>query len=429
MTESKSEPPILDPPIVSPPQSDTAALAPVVVVEEDPPRVSIASVAVEAVVQPITSADLPRTEKVAWYMRPVWLIGRSWDYISLAVLLAVVAAIPVLQLASLGYLLVSAANLAEGRPWKDCLPGLRLAGKLGTFALLGAIAWLPVWLVSDLAYSAQLLQPGSRSAGLWRSAAFVCTGIWITHLAWAAVRGGRWWHLLWPAPIRFLREGWRPKTWVRASDELYDLVACLQFPRLWWLGARAGAGVLIWICIPVTMMIVGQHSEDVPTPGLVGFLGAFALTAIMLYLPFLQIQMAADNRFFAIFNFFQVRRRFLHGPLWHSFAMLSLVVLCVPLYLLRIEPIPAELAWAPAFVFVLFMLPAKILLGAAMGYAAGRQQAGHSPRSFLLRWPARFVSLASVLVYVGFLYLAQLVAPSGLIMYFQHALLVPAPLI
>lgn len=428
MTESKSEPPILDPPIVSPPQSD-AALAPVVVVAEELPRVPLASATAEAAVQPVVSPDSSEKERIAWYMRPIWLVGRTWDYISLAVLLAVVAAIPILQLASLGYLLVSAANLAERRPWRACVPGLRLAGKLGTFALLGAIAWLPVWLVTDLAYSAQLLQPGSRSAGLWRITAFLITGVWITHLAWAAVRGGRWWHLLWPAPIRFLREIWRPKTWARASDELYEFVASLHFPRLWWLGARAGAGVLIWVCIPVTMMIVGQHSQDVPTPGLVGFLGAFAMTAIMLYLPFLQIQMAADNRFLSIFDFFQVRRRFLYGPLWHSFAMLSLVALCVPLYLLRIEPIPAELAWAPAFVFVLFMLPAKILIGAAMGYASGRQLAGQSPRSFLLRWPARLVSLASVLIYVGFLYLAQLVAPSGLIMYFQHALLVPAPLI
>ncbi|MEM7559523.1 MAG: hypothetical protein AAF394_10390 [Planctomycetota bacterium] len=429
MTESKSEPPILDPPIVSQPQSDETALAPVVVVAEEPQRVPIASVAAEEAAQPVSAPGARATETIAWYMRPIWLVGRVWDYISLAVLLAVVAAIPILQLASLGYLLASAANLAERRPWRDCLPGLGLAGKLGTFALLGAIAWLPVWLVTDLAYSAQLLQPGSRSAGLWRIAAFLITGFWITHLAWAAIRGGRWWHLLWPAPIRFLQEIWRPKTWANASDELYELVASLYFPRLWWLGARAGAGVLIWVSIPVTMMIVGQHSQDVPTPGLVGFLGALAMTAIMLYLPYLQIQMATDNRFLSIFDFFQVRRRFLYGPLWHSFAMLSLVALCVPLYLLRIEPIPAELAWAPAFVFVFFMLPAKILIGAAMGYAAGRQQAGQNPRSFLLRWPARLVSLTSVLIYVGFLYLAQLVAPSGLIMYFQHALLVPAPLI
>ncbi|MEC8554372.1 MAG: hypothetical protein VXZ82_05110 [Planctomycetota bacterium] len=429
MTESKSEPPIIDPPIVSQPQSDKSASAHLVVVMKEPQRAPIASTAAEGASQPITVTDSRANEKIEWYMRPIWLFGRTWDYISLAVLVAVVAAIPIVQLASLGYLLVSAANLAERRPWRDCIPGLRLAGKLGTFALLGAIAWLPVWLVTDLAYSVQLLQPGSGSAGLWRIAAFLATGAWITHLAWAAIRGGRWWHVLWPAPIRFLREIWNSKTWTRASDELYELVASVHFPRLWWLGARAGAGVLIWVCIPVTMMIIGQHSQDVPTPGLFGFLGAFGMTAIMLYLPFLQIQMAAENRFLAIFDFFQVRQRFLYGPLWHSFAMLSLVILCVPLYLLRIEPIPAELAWAPAFVFVLFMLPAKILIGAAMGYANGRQQAGQSPRSFLLRWPARLVSLASVLIYVGFLYLAQLVAPSGLIMYFQHALLVPAPLI
>ncbi|MEM7477289.1 MAG: hypothetical protein AAF483_20075, partial [Planctomycetota bacterium] len=106
------------------------------------------------------------------------------------------------------------------------------------------------------------------------------------------------------------------------------------------------------------------------------------------------------------------------------------IALCIPLYLLRIEPIAAELVWAPALVFVLFMLPAKILLGAAMGYANGRRERSLPARHFLFRWPSRFIGLASVLIYVGALYVAQLVAGQGVWgIYFQHAFLVPAPLI
>ncbi|RMF38098.1 MAG: hypothetical protein D6753_16365 [Planctomycetota bacterium] len=110
--------------------------------------------------------------------------------------------------------------------------------------------------------------------------------------------------------------------------------------------------------------------------------------------------------------------------------MLLLCAASLPLYLLRIEATPQELLWAPSLVFVLFMLPAKLMLGAAMGYAQSRRQRGLPRRHWMLRWPARVVALVSVLAYVGSLYVAQLVAGQGaMVMYFQHAFLVPAPLI
>ncbi|MCC6512322.1 MAG: hypothetical protein IT423_24705 [Pirellulaceae bacterium] len=68
------------------------------------------------------------------------------------------------------------------------------------------------------------------------------------------------------------------------------------------------------------------------------------------------------------------------------------------------------------------MFPAKLALGAAMGYAARRTR----PRHYLVRWPARFLAWAASLSYVGALYIAQFVAWQGIfVMYFQHAVLVP----
>lgn len=377
--------------------------------------------------QPAVSRTADRRR---WYQWPWWLLGRIWDLACLSILLAVVAGVPLLQLASLGYLLNSASQLARGKLWSASFPGLRLSGKLGTFALFATISWLPVWLVTDLSYSAQLLQPGSGSAAIWRIAASAVSGLWVIHVAWAAMRGGRWWHFLWPAPLRFVTGIWRPRTWRAASDQLYELVVGLQLPRLWWLGARAAVGALLWTSVPVSLMIIGQRAYDLPIAGLVGFLGACAMTFIMLYLPFLQIQMASQNRFLAIFDVPAVRRRFLYAPWAHTASLLMLVAFCIPLYLLRIEATPAELLWAPSLVFVVFMLPAKLLLGAAMGFADRRRSQQRKVRHWSLRQPARLVGLASVLIYVGALYVAQLVAGQGaFVMYFQHAFLVPAPLI
>ncbi len=365
-------------------------------------------------------------KKLRWYQWPFWLLGRVWDLACLCVLMAVVAAVPVVQLASLGYILVASGNLANRQPWRTALPGLRVAGKLGTFALWVAVSWIPVYLLTDLAYSAQLLQPGSVAAQAWRAGAFLVAFAWVAHVGWAAMRGGRWWHFLWPAPLRFVRLIWRPSMWSRASDQLYELVISLQFPRLWWLGARATVGALLWTCVPVSLMIIGERAHELQPAALVGVVGALGMTLVMLYLPVLQVHMASQNRFLEVFNVRAARHSFMKAPWFYAFSLFVLCALAIPLYLLRIEATPSQLLWAPSLVFVLFMFPAKLLIGTALGYAHGRQR----PRHWLVRWPAWGFELVSVLIYVGALYVAQFVAWQGAyVMYFQHAVLVPAPLI
>ncbi len=423
----ESEPELEPESASEPEEEDELRLAPL----ENSSRAATSEAAQYAVDEPNKNGAKAKPIRTRpWYRWPFWLLGRSWDLTCLWILLAVVAAIPVVQLASLGYILTAAANLARGERLRESLPGRRVAGKLGTFVMLASLFWLPVWLVGDMSYSAQLLRPSSGVANAWRFAAFAVTGLWVAHISWAAIRGGRWWHFLWPAPIRFAKQIWRPSTWARTSDALYELVSSWHFSRLWWLGARASLAALLWITIPVSLMIVGQRAYDLEPAGLVGFSGAAAMTLIMLYLPFLQIQIAVENRFSAILKLRTIRRRFCYAPWAFALSLLGLCLLCIPLYLLRIEATPAELLWAPSMVFVLFMLPAKLMLGAAMGYAAGRETRGLKVRHWTLRWPARVIALASVLIYVGALYVAQLVAGQGaLVMYFQHAFLVPAPLI
>ncbi len=63
----------------------------------------------------------PLWKKLLWYW-PASAAGGVWNLLSLTVLLAVVAAIPVVQLVSLGYLLRAAANLSAGQPWRTALP-------------------------------------------------------------------------------------------------------------------------------------------------------------------------------------------------------------------------------------------------------------------------------------------------------------------
>jgi hypothetical protein len=363
-----------------------------------------------------------------WYAWPGWCVGRAWDVGCLCVLLAVVAAVPVVQLASLGYLLHVAARLAQGKTWSEALPGTSTAGSLGRLALLASLLWLPVWFISDLSYSAQLLLPGSETARNWRLAALGGTLLWTVWVGWAALRGAKLRYFVWPAPVQFAREIFLMTTWRRASDALYEWTSSLRFLQLWWLGARAAVGAGLWLVIPASMMIIGERADNYRLSGVVGLIGALGMICLVLYLPFLQINMAIDNRLAALWDVPRVRRQFAMAPGAYAFSLWLLCILCIPLYLLRIEATPAEFVWAPSLVFVLLMLPAKLALGAAMGYAHRRQLRPEcQTRHWTWCWSARVVGLASALLYVGALYVAQLVAGQGAwVMYFQHAFMVPA---
>lgn len=420
----------VDPPVVSgdPPRVEVmepvSILPPVVeppLQPHGPDEISDDSGSVQDVIQ----EDLDRRRSIwtslAWHWPAATLSG-VWNLVSLTVLLAVVAAIPIVQLVSLGYLLQAAANLSSGRSWRTALPGIQLAGRIATFAMLTALLWLPVLLVTDLSYSVQLLRPGTSQAVAWRVAAFVVASGWLMWVTWAAMRGGRWWHMLWPRPVRFAKQIWRPATWSKAADDLWALFERTRCAQLWWLGLRAAVGALIWLAIPVSMMIIGLRAEQMEIAPLIGLLGAISLTWVMLFLPFLQILMAERNRFKDIFSVREVRRRFRHAPLAMGLSLILLFALSIPLYLLRIEATPEQLTWLPSLFFVGFMFPSKLALGAAMGYGARRPR----PRNFCLRWSARLLCVAASLTYVGALYIAQFIAwEPNYVMYFQHAVLVP----
>lgn len=359
---------------------------------------------------------------------PFYIAARSLDVFSLLVFLAVLSAIPVVQFVSLGYLLLAGSRLAQRRPWRQCLPGHRLAGKLGVFVLIASLLFLPVLFVDDMAETAKVLEPGSPMAARWQLGALAITVAWLVHIGWAALRGGRWWHLIWPAPIKFLAQVWRPRTWSKASDSLYEFVAALQLPKLWWLGARATVGALLWLVIPVSMMIIGQRAPANIAP-LIGLIGSLMMAWVMFYLPFLQMSFAKTGSMRSFLAVRQVRQNYRFAPWAHLFALLLLSALAIPLYLLRIENPPAELMWAPSLIFALLMLPTKLVLGWAVGYAERRQEKQLERRSWWVRYPANILAMVPVGIYVGALFVAQLIAGQGAyVMYFQHAFLVPNPL-
>jgi len=335
--------------------------------------------------------------------------------------LAVISVIPVVNLASLGYLLHVSGTIARTGRLRDGFIGVRRAGHLGGI-ILGT--WLVLWparFIAMLRDSAQIVDPqrtGGWSIGLWIITALTCC-----HIVWALLRGGRLRHFFWPAPIRFFRWLRTQDKYAHARDAVWDTAAQLHLPYLFWLGARGFAGTVLWLLIPVGLMVLA--SDIASNAGiLVSLLGGLLLMGVLLYLPFLQVWFAKEDRFHAFIEISEVRRLAGKAPFMFWLGLLLTLLLAVPLFLLKVELTPAEITWLPALFFVIFGLPARMMVGWAMGRADRREV----PRHFALRWRFMLAALPIVFGYAVILFFSQFISWNGtLSLLEQHAFLIPSP--
>lgn len=399
-----------------------------------------------------------------------WLFGA----ISLLVGLAVLATIPIANLLSLGYLLEVSGRIARTGKFSQGFVGMWKAARIGSI-ILGT--WLTLWplrAMSDMWYSAQLVDNGSWIARGWRFALLTAFVLICGHIVLAWYSGGLLRHFFWPvlavpslmlwglrvlistqvlSPIggplrrsfsqRLLDDisrhrpltAWFPpailwagirrgRMYAHARDAVCDFIVSLRLPYYFWLGARGFVGTIAWLFLPVLLLI---GTTKIPDPGLAGlsFLaGFFMLSLVLLYLPFMQAHFAAENRFVAMFEVGRVRQQFRRAPVAFWIALFITLLLAIPLYLLKIELTPRDAAWLPSLFFVGSIWPAHFLTGWAL--ARGRKR--ERPRFIMIRWLARLTALPVVAIYVLFVYVSQYTSWYGAWSLFeQHAFLVPVP--
>ncbi len=161
-----------------------------------------------------------------------------FQYLSLVTFLAIMTALPLVQLIAFGYLLDVAGKLTRGERLGAAVAWRETAGRLGLAAVVLFLLSLPIQFISTLGCRGRNHLPqrtqcsvaanGSRGNG--PGGACLCV------LAW--VRGGRLKHYLWPSPILWLKSFWRPRIWLDGADRLIQMVRSLQLLRLLWLGIR-----------------------------------------------------------------------------------------------------------------------------------------------------------------------------------------------
>jgi Protein of unknown function (DUF4013) len=364
----------------------------------------------------------------------LWLVQTAFDLASWIILIAILAAVPIVQLLAYGYLLRVSGHLASGGKISGAIPHLRIAGRIGMALCFIFLAALPSQLFAHYESVSTIIDPSSFRATLLRLTALATGLSALVYLLWAWARGGRLVHYLWPQPVRAFREIWRPSFWNAAIDRLWQNAESLEIPSTFWLGTRGALGTLVWL-IPGLVVMAAFRNGETGLAGLVGLLAVLALGIGMQYLPMLQAHFAAENRFGALFEVRRIRNDFRHAPWAYLFAMLAgLVIFPIPLYLLKIEATPREVVWLPCLVFVAFMLPARIAEGLALRRARWIKKTGQprpQPTGFwagISRWAARTMIPGIVAVYLLFVYVSQYTSWDGLATWVQqHAVLIPVP--
>ena len=394
-------------------------------VEEAPSPVLLVAAPDPCLAEPwLETASAPAPARTSRWKRCAGAIASASEWVfgasALLLGLALLAATPVAQFLSLGYLLEAEGRVARSGRLRDGLVGVRRAARVGSMAL-GAWLWLlPLRLASSLARSAELIDPGGASPRRWRFGLIALIVLTVLHIAIACARGGRLRDFLWPPAdpgwlVRRLRRG---RLYGDARDAVWEFVTGLRLAAYFRLGLLGFVGTLAWLLVPVTLMALGRRQP------VLSLLGGVLLAPVALMLPFLQAQFAAEGRFASIFDYRSVRLRYCRAPWAFALALLLTATFALPLYLLKIEMIPRETVWLPNLVFLAFIYPARVLTG----WAYARSSRRETPRHWVFRWLGRMAMLPTAVFYTLFVFLSQYTAWNGIgSLYEQHAFLLPVP--
>ena len=381
---------------------------------------------------PIPSSGPPPlpTKKVNLFRRIISALGKFFDYLfGLMVILlslAALSAIPVLHFFSLGYLLEASGRIAKSGRIRDGFIGLNAAARIGKIIVAGWIIFLPIRLIHSYWIDSQIIDPGSETGTGLKIALIIVTTLAIFAISWAIIRGGKFRHFIWMAPIRLIRWMGEPKSFDGLKKKFSEVKNSLKLLDYFKLGFFGFVGGALWLAIPVGILFLATQLSNQPLSLLTSLLGGILLGIVTLYVPFLQTRYAVSRKFSEFGDWRGVRASFRRAPLALWIALFVTLLFSLPLYLLKIELAPQEVAWIPNLVFVVFMFPARLLLGWANSRSVRREQNRH----WTLRIMGRLGMLPAVIVYVFIVWLTQYLSWHGSYSLLeQHAFLLPAPML
>lgn len=373
----------------------------------------------------VRSGPARALRRVRWIARrAAWGAGLLVSAVVLVGVLAILAAIPVVNIYVLGYMLEAEGRMGRGRRMRAVLPWVRYAPRIAVIVCGTAICLVPNLVLSDFARAAVLIDPNSQSARVlwWTSLlfGFATAG----YLFFVYARGGSLFAFL--RPIKTLRIGWRrlrsgtfgdsiAEKWVRAGREL-------RVAAYFWLGLRGLAVAFLWLVLPCVMIAAVGPSGGGSVLLKLG--GMMLLAVVFTVLLVLQANMAAWNRFSSGFAIREGWRTWSAAPLAWVIAGLVTAVLSLPLFLFKIVLPPADAMWLLTPMFIAAMLPARLTAGWAYRRARRRGRRCH----WLLLLLTILVSITVGGIYAGGVTASQYINEHGRrAVLEQHAFSLPVP--
>lgn len=358
-----------------------------------------------------THGWLQRLRKV-WDGLWVFLIGGF----GLLSALSLVAAVPILQFATLGWLMEAEGRLARGEGLRGLLPGLRKAVPWGAGLLGCGLLAIPFLVLRSYALDAQILDPTSTTAIVL---ARVTAGYGVVAglyglLALAAGRG-KLWNFVRPFHnMAILIRAWaNPEVSLRR--DLLRYATSLRPAHYLKLGLMGFLVAAAWLGPPTLLLAANKRY-----PGL-GLLGALGLILVLRPALVAQARVAQEGRLKAGFELGAIRANIRRAPFSTAIALVLALGLALPLYLLKIELLPRDALWLPAGFFLLALWPGRVAAGWAQSRAS---QEGVS--HWILRLVGLGIALPSAGTYVFFVFFNQFFGWRGAgALFAHHAYLLP----
>ncbi|MCG6154747.1 hypothetical protein [Rubinisphaera margarita] len=347
-----------------------------------------------------------------------------FSFVSLVVLLAVVAAVPVLNLWALGYLIQAEGNIARTGKFSSAFPLLGRARQLGGTLLGIAVIILPLRYLGGFASDMALVDPTSGSTVFLQILTTVVAIAAFVHLSAALCVGQGGLRFFRPRRnLRVLyREGRSGEFLEARSAVVGEFVRDLEIRRNVMLGLLGAAGVLMWTLLP-TALYASANAPQGPQI-LVTLLGGVLLALVCSWAPILQAGYAREEKFSAYRRLSEARLLFRRAPLLWTLALLVGYALSLVLYLFKIVAPPQDALWMMTIVFIAAIYPARIFLGWVCYWSTTRTKEPHR----LWRWLWSLVSLAVCGFYVFLLFFTRNIGAQGkLVLFEQPLLLIPSP--
>lgn len=357
-----------------------------------------------------------------------WTIHVGFGGFCLVLLLAVLAAIPGLNILALGYLLDAQRRVAVSGRLRDGFPLLFLTPRLGVICLFTGLFLIPLQIAAFQAGAAMVIQGGAPgSATRLLTLVRVLQVVIGTHVLLAIACGGTAGCFLRPIRnIRWLVEAISSGRYIQILDTWAGhLGSSIRPVHHFWLGLKGAVGAVIWLAIPTALLVAYSAPDRTSAAfGLVSFVGGVLMIPVAAWLPHLQTHQAVTGRFRAIFELRAAREIIRRVP-WSWFATtVVLYVLTLPLQLTKIKLPPADAFLIITPFFVLLTYPARILIG----WSYHRGTVERPDARFVSRWGARLLIIPLLATYALFLFLTPAVSEYGKAAVLEnHAFLSPAP--